>query len=388
MRIRQLDILRALAVLLVIGRHMPLPEGEAAGAWPAPLLTLLGWWHKIGWVGVDLFFVLSGYLVSGLLFREYAECGTCNVKRFLVRRGFKIYPAFYTFLAATLVLRLFTGKTATTTQLAGEVFFLQNYLGAAWNHTWSLAVEEHFYLLLAGLFVLLLLLAPRNPFGLMEPLVAGVALVCLGLRIATAVARQPFELMVHVFPTHLRLDSLAFGVLLAYWEYCKPQRLRPFRARPLLTLALAAVLIWPAFQFELYHAFMDTVGFTLLYLAFGGVLVVATGLTLPRRGPLDPLGRGLAFFGRHSYSVYLWHMPVLGVVLALSAALHFADQDYLILLLYLALCPLCGIVMARCVEFPVLWLRDRLFAANGPEPVVVAVTAMPARTEPSRVPTV
>src|SRR5437764_14402875 len=81
-RNQSLDILRAIAVLLVMGRHFPYYET----------------WGRIGWIGVDLFFVLSGFLISGLLFREYAQTGTISFYRFVVRRCFKIWPAFYFFL--------------------------------------------------------------------------------------------------------------------------------------------------------------------------------------------------------------------------------------------------------------------------------------------------
>jgi len=77
-RNQSLDMLRGVAVLLVLGRHM-----DGAGIW-----------SSAGWCGVDLFFVLSGFLISGLLFTEFKKTGTIDVKRFWIRRGFKIYPAF------------------------------------------------------------------------------------------------------------------------------------------------------------------------------------------------------------------------------------------------------------------------------------------------------
>lgn len=91
MRNPTIDVLRAFAVLLVFCRHT---EG-----------TLL--LSRFGWAGVDLFFVLRGYLVSGLLFREYQQTQTIRAGRFLVRRGFKIYPQFYLFLAAGCAAKLF-----------------------------------------------------------------------------------------------------------------------------------------------------------------------------------------------------------------------------------------------------------------------------------------
>src|SRR5437762_8327462 len=90
MRLRQLDFLRGIAVLLVLFRHDALTE----------------FLYKIGWVGVDLFFVLSGFLVSGLLFSEFIKYGNIKPGLFLIRRGFKIYPLFYTFLLVTVIFTL------------------------------------------------------------------------------------------------------------------------------------------------------------------------------------------------------------------------------------------------------------------------------------------
>ena len=84
-RNRNLDALRAVAILLVLGRHF----------------EYFRLWSQVGWAGVDLFFVLSGFLISGLLFAEWKQRGSIGIARFYVRRGLKIYPAFYVFLAMT-----------------------------------------------------------------------------------------------------------------------------------------------------------------------------------------------------------------------------------------------------------------------------------------------
>src|SRR3990167_6747089 len=93
-RLVQLDILRGIAVLLVLGRHIPMTQ--------EPVRGFLGWWMRAGWTGVDLFFVLSGFLVSGLLFQEYKRHGDIRLGRFFIRRGLKIYPAFYVLFFVTL----------------------------------------------------------------------------------------------------------------------------------------------------------------------------------------------------------------------------------------------------------------------------------------------
>src|SRR5438874_6217145 len=111
-RNQRLDILRGIAILLVLGRHHD----------TIPL------WSKIGWVGVDLFFVLSGFLISGLLFSEYKTQNSISFKRFFIRRGLKIYPAFYLFLFLTGILsRVVFHTHLLVPHYLHEVFFVQNY---------------------------------------------------------------------------------------------------------------------------------------------------------------------------------------------------------------------------------------------------------------------
>src|SRR5690349_16724000 len=213
-RLLSLDVLRAVAVLLVLGRHLWNPE-NCHSEWLRPIFQA---WYRGGWVGVDLFFVLSGYLVSGLLFQSYRRHGELNIGRFLIRRGFKIYPGFWLLLVTTLVVApLAKFPVLDSSKILSESLFLQSYLEGAWNHTWSLAVEEHFYLLLPLLLAALLQLRKRgdNPFWLLLPGFGVVAVAMLGLRIYTA-ATVPFDYSTHMFPTHLRLDSLLMGTTLAY----------------------------------------------------------------------------------------------------------------------------------------------------------------------------
>ncbi len=116
MRNQGLDLLRFLAVLLVIGRHLQLRE---------PPSLLIAAWRRGGWIGVDIFFVLSGFLISSLLFNEYSKNGCVNIRRFLVRRAFKIYPAFWVFLISTSLIKISFNQVPSLDQVAGEALFLQ-----------------------------------------------------------------------------------------------------------------------------------------------------------------------------------------------------------------------------------------------------------------------
>ena len=169
-----LDLLRLVAILLVIGNHLATPP---PGGGP-----LLAGWMRGGWVGVDLFFVLSGYLVSGLLFKEYQRQGRVSLGRFLLRRGLKIYPAFWVMIAGTVAYLWLHHRPVPLRHLLGELLFVQNYAAHLWGHTWSLAIEEHFYLCLALLVALLVRRPGANPFAWLPGIFALTAALCLGLR--------------------------------------------------------------------------------------------------------------------------------------------------------------------------------------------------------------
>src|SRR5437588_1674510 len=159
-RSQALDILRFLAVLLVLWRHSWVCSPQIS-----PLLhSITATLQRGGWIGVDLFFVLSGFLISGLLFKECQKTHQISLSRFFVRRGFKIYPPFWALLLFTVVLESITNNKTAGKWILCEFFFVQNYGDASqWGYTWSLAVEEHFYILLPLLLVVLLKVGSKRP---------------------------------------------------------------------------------------------------------------------------------------------------------------------------------------------------------------------------------
>ncbi len=366
-RLLPLDMLRAVAVLLVLGIHaldypraLPFPPGT----W-APLLFLRERWVMGGWAGVDLFFVLSGFLISGLLFNEQIKHGRISYGRFFIRRGFKIYPAFYIMILAGVLIFPFRWKA-----LLCELFFVQNYGfahgNALWNHTWSLAVEEHFYL---GLPPLLILLAgmnrgTSNPFRAVPAITIGLAVLLLLLRVVTW-NTMPFAFGTHLFPTHLRIDGLFFGVLLSYFYHFHFDELSAWvRAHRRLLVLGGIVFALPPFFIKVENAWLYTVGLTALYVGFGALLLVALICSRDQYETKNPLIRFWAYVGSHSYSIYLWHMPVLfwGMAKLMPQALR---THYLVdFLVAMTLCFAWGIAASVAIEFPMLRLRDRLFPSK------------------------
>jgi peptidoglycan/LPS O-acetylase OafA/YrhL len=348
------------AVALVLLRH-------AGGV---PVLS------RIGWVGVDLFFVLSGFLISGLFYSEFQRRGAIRLRRFFIRRGLKIYPSFYAMILGTLIAcKVLSVHVALGSALA-EVFFVQNYHVALWPHTWSLGVEEHFYIFLPIFFLILIRRTSdkQNPFRIVPAAFAVVAVVCLLSRIITMYFARGNEHAVQMVinPTHNRMDSLFCGVTLAYLFHFRPGALAQWfdsRAKQMGIVLVAAALL-SCCLLDLRGFFLPTIGLSFLYLGFGALLLLSLYVrdVLPAwlAKPAGALGTACAFIGAYSYSIYLWHIPFQAYaagVLRRVFGIHFgpAGRFCFVLIGTVAF----GILMGKLIEFPVLRFRDNLFPPSG-----------------------
>jgi len=367
-RLVGLDVLRFAAASIVLVGHTNNFGNTGKVFFETPgfigqiLLVLAGG----GWVAVDVFFVLSGFLVSGLLFREVAQTGTLSISRFLIRRGFKIYPAFWVMIAFTVVAILWKGGSVSILDLCGELFYFQNYGPSLQFHTWSLAVEEHFYFLLAGWFLILKIRAgPNQPvrFEGIPNVFLTVAVLCLTSRFVAwwvlDFSYQNHHWFVHA--DHALLDSLFFGVFLSYyWHNCwddgAKQRVISLR----LPLAFAGLcLLLPGLLSVMDIQWFNIFGFILIYLGAGCLLLSSLSLDYIR---CPAFVKWLACLGKYSYSVYLWHLVVGNYFFPMvETRLDNRLGWTLDALIYFVLCWLVGILLACIIEFPALRLRDRWF---------------------------
>jgi peptidoglycan/LPS O-acetylase OafA/YrhL len=352
-----LDALRGIAILMVLGRHAGLAVDYLHATNPFTAYTM-----RIGWAGVDLFFVLSGFLISGLLFSDFDRWGRIHLKRFYIRRGFKIWPAFYTLIAAGLLIdAVMPGHHLTTKGLLPEVTFFQDYFFGIWGITWSLAVEEHFYIVLPLLLLLLIRRNPARPFTSLPWVFAVVAIFCLACRFWVGWSQDgTIDFYQCVFPTHLRIDGLMFGVLVCYFKRFQPRVFEWMASWPggwaVIAAAVAALVMIPCEDRN-----MHTWGFTLLYVGAGFLVAKAVAFEGPKTVRVGSWL--LARIGVYSYSIYLWHMFYVWKVLP---HLHIKAP----MVLYWATVVgaiLFGVVAAKAIEIPALHVRDRFFPAVAKE---------------------
>jgi len=383
MRNKRLDVLRCIAVVIVIAHHANLYHVAT----------------KTGWVGVDLFFVLSGFLISGLLYSEYKTHRAIDIKRFFIRRGLKIYPAFWVMLLATMVAQLLFWKHSVPLRpYLYELFFIQNYHFGIWTHTWSLAVEEHFYIVLPLLLLILIRSSSSqtDPFSSIPRIFFVIASACLIIRIVTISIIPPaiFRTPLVMNPTQCRIDGLFFGVFLGYQYHFYPGTIGALfqsRRNQVLLAILTAVLLSCCFIYTRDDRFLLTYGLTFLYLGFGLLLIltmyVQNVLSGPAAATIARIGEFCAYIGTYSYSIYLWHVMFIEAVQIFlrKQIVHipFEVPRSVLLAIYLIGSIILGVVLARLVEFPVLRIRDRIFPAIqrrppvSPDPPIVSAVERP-----------
>jgi peptidoglycan/LPS O-acetylase OafA/YrhL len=320
-------------------------------------------------VGVDLFFVLSGFLVSGLVFRELDQTGHIDLGRFWVRRAFKILPSFWLYLGFLVAVAFWRDHQFPWGRLAAEVFFFQNYAEGLAGQTWSLAVEEHFYWILPlGLIWMYGKRRPGSPNGRWPWVCLGFCVLGIAARGATVLwyqnLNQAYTHRTHLYPSHLRMDSLVCGVMLRHWyEHAWGSWARWMDWMGNWGWVACVALLLPGVLFPLGTSpVFLTVGFVGNYLGFAVLISLLLRRGLPRDGNRGKCVRWFAQVGTCSYGIYLWHLEVLGRVEHYGIGKMPAG----VLLLAGFAGSLClGATVTYWVERPMLRLRDRWFPASG-----------------------
>lgn len=349
----ELDFVRGIAIIAVMGYHFHVNQTGSA------LISIIEYPLKnFGREGVNLFFTLSGFLVGGLLLRQYAEKGHVDAGRFIVRRMFKIWPAYYVLILFHSVV----GRHPLDSFLWQNLTHLQNYFGTSISQTWSLAVEEHFYLFLPAL--LLLFARWKMRAGSIISVLGGICVIVL---IARCLVVAGGDLQAAFFYTQYRIDSLLYGVILAAIYWMKPEVYQGIAKRTGWLLAVVAVLVAWLVLATKHEPLDESIGYTIQAIGFCAFIV----LMLEHSGKVraSRVYRGVAWLGVYSYGIYLWHSLALApgdIVIRKATALGLPPAAiwFVALAAQAAVAIIAGYVMTRAVEYPFLRLRNALFPAK------------------------
>jgi peptidoglycan/LPS O-acetylase OafA/YrhL len=357
-----LDLLRAIAVVWTMLFHSFLVGGLGAD-W--------AWLQRYGWMGVDLFFVLSGYLIGSQVLKPLADGRRFSFREFYLRRAFRILPAFWAVLAVYLLWPGFREAPGMEPWWKFAGFFLNLSIdygnNAAFSHAWSLCVEEHFYLVFP---LLAWLLAKR-------PSVAGFVALCAAIVIGGIVLRTSLWLHFDAlqparnwfvediyYPTWNRLDGLLAGVILAVWKTYRPGSWARVGAR--VNLVMLGGLAAMALAFWLFRERAGLLGNSIGWpvLSLGLALLVFAGAQRD-----SWIGRrvlpGAGWLAAVSFSLYLVHKPVFGLVERhLGDALQ--DRGFIAFAVYGIASLLAAAILYYLVERPGLRLRSRFMPRSAP----------------------
>jgi peptidoglycan/LPS O-acetylase OafA/YrhL len=325
LRIPELDGLRGIAILVVMLHHMTVMRGVS------PLDRALVGASEAGAAGVDIFFVLSGFLITGILLDARGSEG--YFRNFYARRTLRIFPLYYAVVFVSLVVlpHIPHPKMANFGRIAGDEIWYWTYLSnfsvgahAAFRHgildvSWSLAIEEQFYLLWPAI----VWFAPRRVLA--KICVAGVA-VSLGLRLLASY--QGLNWITIYVLTPLRMDGLLIGALIAI--AAREMGLEALRAPARRVLWVSGPLVALMFLRAPYwreDRFAQTVGYTLLALFAGALLVLGVAGREGGRWRGFLRWRPLVALGTYSYALYLFHLPIRA---AIRDVVYGPDQFFLL----------------------------------------------------------
>lgn len=348
-----LDLLRSLAIVLVVFHH--------AGAFG---FELPQHWERFGWVGVDLFFVLSGYLIGGQLLAQLQERNTIGFGLFYVRRALRILPAYFVVLAVYFCFPAWR-EFPSISPLWKYLLSVQNiglHQGTAFSHAWSLAVEDQFYFLLP-LILLFVVRSPRAALAVpclifVSGLLLRAFLVMWQTDSAGNLPDRAFDVWIY-YPTWSRLDPLVFGVALA--------AIQKHRSSWWSVITNSGTWLWlPAIAAVAGGLYIDetasaqTAGiweFPLIAAGMAMFLICSVSKRLPFHRLELP---GVAFLARIAYSVYLSHKLVVHFVAGLCSKYSIAPTSFVSFLVLGALVCVCGAILFFAVERPFLQIRSRI----------------------------
>ncbi|MEM1142683.1 MAG: acyltransferase [Pseudomonadota bacterium] len=343
-----LDSLRGIAVLAVLLGHLDYYFfGRGFDLFPG------------GFIGVDLFFVLSGFLITRNLLHDINFYGRVRLGRFYQHRVLRLAPALLIFILTMaptlLLLNLVDGSDLVRAVLAA-VFYVYNWFVyttltevPGFGHLWSLSVEEQFYLLWP---VLLCIFPPRNPFRRrLWMLVSALAIIGVYL-LRQGLWNEGYSWLQLYVRTDLRADALLCGALLAFLE--AQGVLKPLGEGVRVPTALLSTLfVLATLSLGYDDAFLYKGGMSLIAILCTGLVYCAIACECKKRVRRISLAKTLGSLGRISYGVYVYHMPII-MSLASDIGTHIINNEIVRLLLAIQATLLCAYLSYGLIERPAI----------------------------------
>jgi peptidoglycan/LPS O-acetylase OafA/YrhL len=365
---RSLDGLRGVAVMAVLTLHAYIPLTVAKD------VKILG---VGGFLGVDIFFVLSGFLITSLLIQEWEVNDRIDFKKFYARRALRLLPALYVFVAACVLYSiLFQAKEESDGALSDVfaiTFYLSNWIPInlySLRHTWSLAVEEQFYLLYPILLGGILLVVKRLKIARQRIILFLLLLIAvIGIYRAVLFAHSGFSMRIYI-GSDTRADSLLFGCLVGMIISANliPQKLWFERLLKIAASGAAAALFYMFLTTKYDSSFFYYGGFT--FVAFlVGLIIISLQVSPPKILKLFLEWSVLIWIGRLSYGIYLWHKLVYMIMDSALPLISIQSETMRRIILPLTIKIVCSLIVAAVsyyfVEKPFLRLKQR-FTATSP----------------------
>ena len=343
-----LDGIRGIAIISVILFHFNLPQNLEAGV------------LKGGFLGVDIFFVLSGFLITKILLEEYHSSKTINLLNFYYRRALRLFPALFLVLSIAFIYVLIADNSAERDKVIrgifSTIFYYSNWVNAYeaaplgfLTHTWSLALEEQFYIFWPILLLLIL------SFDYLKANFSKIVLLLIFLSWSAKSYFAYNSQFLRAFAgTDARSDALLIGCLLAYWQ--KERSLLITYLSKSVFVYLAAIIIVTMLVFAPHDS---------LYMYFGGytffaflTAILLNGLSLNYIPLLSHVSNHsvLRYLGKISYGLYLWHLPMH------SFCAYLLDHRFLLARNFMAigLSLFIAHLSFKFVELPITVLRKKL----------------------------
>lgn len=329
-----------------------------------------GFLSEIGWVGVDLFFVLSGYLIGNQIFAGLQSEHGFSLKTFYIRRALRTLPNFYVVLAIYFLFPIEAGGKAVT-PLWKFLTFTQNFdlkPGSAFSHAWSLSIEEQFYLLLP--LVAIVCIGYLKSVRVMWLVLFGAMTSAAGMRYLMwqQVGEDFTQYYVHIYySTWCRFDELLPGVALALLKNFHPKIWARSLKHGHVNLLSGIILVGVAMYLFTYYSYADGQGFLWFTTTFGYSMLAAgfALLTLAGLSPNSYLYRwripGASILALWSYALYLLHKPLMNALIRPFETLGISVKSWMGIGGMLVLSLLATYVLYRAVETPFMQLRDRYF---------------------------